>query len=62
MILKNKIEENINPVLTKTSGTLILEYKQLLEVIWLQDKARSIQPSGIKKTIKNVSKTFAGYA
>ena len=49
-------------MLTKTSGTLILEYKLLLEVLWFQNKANSTAPSGIKKTIRNVSKTFAGYA
>lgn len=60
-LLEKNWSKDINPLLTKSGGTLLCEYYLLLKKIWLFDEDY-VSPSGIKKTIVKVSSTFAGYS
>lgn len=60
-LLTESWEQQLNTVSSPTRGRLVCEYYQLLEQAWCQ-KGGPLNPSGIRKTLTRVAKSFAGYS
>lgn len=60
-LLQDEWVENINPIMTKSGGRLIIEYHQLLNEMWCKEQ-EFCSPDQIKKTIGRVNKQFTGYS
>ena len=53
--------KDINPILTKSGGQLVIDYQNMLFYMWCT-KREYFSPDQIKKSITRVNKTFVGYA